>query len=428
MIDVLVILKHFFHARRLMNTITSTAELIAHQDRKVAGFRKSVLSKSPYYAALAHAPLVELPIMDKPSSLAAFDSINTVGLGYDTAMSVALEAERNRDFAPTVNGVTVGLSSGTSGKRGVFLASRSERLRWAGVMLAKALPRSILVPHRIAFFLRANSNLYTTLRRGRHLAFDFYDLTVPVSDHVRTLNACPPDVLTAPASILKALAEQAVKGNLAISPIRIYSVAEVLEPGDAEFISQAFGQPVHQIYQCTEGFLGISQADGKIRLNEEYLIVEKEWIDRKAGRFVPIITDFTRTTQPVVRYRLDDVLVEDLDDPSPFTVLKAVEGRQDDILYFRSSSGSVPIYGDSTRQAIAASRIEYDDYRIIQSADGSLNMQFTPSLDFAQRCAAREAVSALAHRHGAQPPDIDFDILPPREPMSKFRRIMRVAA
>jgi hypothetical protein len=36
--------------------------------------------------------------------------------------------------------------------------------------------------------------------------------------------------------------------------------------------------------------------------------IEKDWIDEKSGRFSPIITDFNRKTQPIIRYKLDDIL------------------------------------------------------------------------------------------------------------------------
>jgi putative adenylate-forming enzyme len=366
--------------------------------------------------------------MDKSTMLENFDRLNTAGIGLEQALETAMKAERSRDFAPMIGSVTVGLSSGTSGRRGVFMASRAERLKWAGVMLAKALPRSILDPHRIAFFLRANSNLYSTLNRGRHLALDFYDLTVPIGRHVDTLNVNPPDVLTAPASVLRALAQEASVKRLAIKPIRILSVAEVLEPEDADFIAAHLGSEVKQIYQCTEGFLGISGPDGRIRLNEEYLIVEKEWVDREAGRFVPIITDFTRCTQPIVRYRLDDVLVEDLSDTSAFTVLKSVEGRCDDVLHFRSATTRVPICGDTMRQAIMASALPYDDYRIIQEPSGSIKMQFVPDLDDSGRAEAKRVVSSLAEKHGTETPVVTFEPFAPRDPMTKFRRIVRLAA
>lgn len=428
MFDALHVLYHFLAARRLSASIKTGDDLRRHQADGLYRFRRDVLKRSPYYKTMWNDPFGRFPVMNKVTMLENFDRLNTAGIGLEQALETAMKAERSRNFAPMIGSVTVGLSSGTSGRRGVFMASRAERLKWAGVMLAKALPRSILHPHRIAFFLRANSNLYSTLNRGRHLTLDFYDLTVPIDRHVDALNANPPDVLTAPASVLRALAEEASVGRLAIKPIRILSVAEVLEPEDAGFIAAQLGSEVHQIYQCTEGFLGMSGPDGRIRLNEEYLIVEKEWVDREAGRFVPIITDFTRSTQPIVRYRLDDVLVEDLSDTSPFTVLKSVEGRCDDVLHFHSATARVPICGDTMRQAIMSSRLPYDDYRIIQEPSGGIRMQFVPDLDDAGRAEAKRVVASLADRHGAETPGVTFEPFAPRDPMTKFRRIVRLAA
>ncbi|MCV9963970.1 hypothetical protein OIU34_19000 [Pararhizobium sp. BT-229] len=428
MFDTLHVLYHFLAARRLSASIRTADDLRRHQADGLYRFRRDVLKRSPFYTTMWNDPFGRFPVMNKATMIENFDRLNTAGIGLEQALETAMQAERSRDFAPMIGSVTVGLSSGTSGRRGVFMASRVERLKWAGVMLAKAMPRSILRPHRIAFFLRANSNLYSTLNRGRHLTLDFYDLTVPMSRHVAALNANPPDVLTAPASVLRALAEEASVGRLAIRPIRILSVAEVLEPEDARFIAAHLGSEVHQIYQCTEGFLGISGSDGRIRLNEEYLIVEKEWVDREAGRFVPIITDFTRSTQPIVRYRLDDVLVEDLSDTSPFTVLKSVEGRCDDVLHFQSTTARVPICGDTMRQAIGSSMLPYDDYRIIQEPSGGIRMQFVPELDDNGRAEAKRVVAALAGRHGAEAPPVSFEPFAPRDPLTKFRRIMRLAA
>ena len=116
--------------------------------------------------------------------MADFRAYNTVGISYDDAMAVAMEAERSRDFTPTLGDVTVGLSSGTSGRRGLFLSSVPPN-GFAGPesVLARMLPasaiRRILTPWmppiRIAFFLRANSNLYRTIA-GRRIEFRFFDL------------------------------------------------------------------------------------------------------------------------------------------------------------------------------------------------------------------------------------------------------------
>jgi len=424
--DTLRILYHFFHARRLAGSIRSRADLQRHQEAGMRRFRRKVLARSPFYAPMRNDPFGRFPIMDKGSYLLHFDRLNTVGVRLEKAMETALAAERNRDFSPSLGGITVGMSSGTSGRRGVFLATGDERAKWAGVMLAKALPSSILKPVSIAFFLRANSNLYSTLNRGRHLRLDFHDLTVPMPVHVDALNRNQPDILTAPAGVLRSLAEEAVAGRLSVRPRTVFSVAEVLEPEDGLSIAAAFGVPVRQIYQCTEGFLGISGEDGRIVLNEEYVIVEKEWVDRESGLFVPLITDFTRSSQPIVRYRLDDVLVEDLEDPSPFTVLKRIEGRCDDSLVLTSPRGPVTVHADTVRQAVAASRLVYDDYRIIQLPDGSLRLQFSPEPDGEGRAAAEAMVRGLADRLGAHVPAIAFEPFEARDPLRKFRRITRI--
>ena len=72
-----------------------------------------------------------------------FNQINTCGLDLKDAMQVAVDSETSRDFEPTIEGVTVGLSSGTSGNRGLFLASSSERAIWVAAVLQRIGVRAI---------------------------------------------------------------------------------------------------------------------------------------------------------------------------------------------------------------------------------------------------------------------------------------------
>ena len=73
-----------------------------------------------------------LPPVDKTAMMMHFDTFNSVGIGRDAAHALAMKAEQERDFAPTLQGFTVGLSSGTSGQRGLFLVNRWEQAAWAG--------------------------------------------------------------------------------------------------------------------------------------------------------------------------------------------------------------------------------------------------------------------------------------------------------
>lgn len=336
------------------------------RDRRLRRFLATVLPRAPFYRQWAGRPLAELPIVDKAATLEDFAAFNTRGITLERALAVALEAERSRDFRPSLDGdLTVGLSSGTSGTRGVFLVSTAERARWAGVLLARLLSRPALrrlldprrPPLRIALFLRANSALYETLG-SRRLRFAFYDLLAPLDGHLRRLAAAPPDILTAPPTVLRRLAELQETGELALAPLQVISVAEVLESDDRAAIERAFRVPVEQIYQATEGFLGASCPEGRVHWNEDRVHLEPEWLDRERRRFHPIVTDFSRTTQLVVRYRVDDVLVA-APDPCPCgrpsLSLEAIAGRADEVLWATSvqNDAAVAVFPDSLRRAFA---------------------------------------------------------------------------
>ena len=57
----------------------------------------------------------------------------------------------------------------------MFLASDDESAKWAGIILAKLLPYTLLKKQKIALFLRANNNLYEGLT-SKKIQFQFFDL------------------------------------------------------------------------------------------------------------------------------------------------------------------------------------------------------------------------------------------------------------
>ena len=306
-----------------------------------------IKNNSPFYRDIDVNDFKALPIMDKKSMMDNFDKLNTQGVNRDEALNLAIESEKSRDFTPMINGVSVGLSSGTSGHRGLFVVSEKERMEWAGGVLAKLLPKGHILHHKVAFFLRADNNLYETINSSV-LTFEFFDLLKPMEEHVERLKNFPVTILVGPPSVLKELAKEQEKGNLNINPEKIISVAEVLNEADERYIKKAFGKEIiHQVYQCTEGFLACSCECGNIHINEDIVYVEKEYIGE--NRFVPIITDFRRSSQPIIRYRLNDVLRESTEKckcGSPSLVIEKIEGREDDIFYFNGKDGDVCVFAD----------------------------------------------------------------------------------
>lgn len=411
------------------------------QERRLARFLRQTLPRAPFYRLWAGHPFSELPIVDKKTVLADFAAFNTRGVGLDAALGVALDAERSRDFRPTIGDLTVGLSSGTSGTRGIFLVSARERAAWAGRILARLLSpkalRRLLAPWSppllVAFFLRANSNLYESVG-SRRLRFDFHDLLEPLDRHQDRLNREPPDLLVAPPTVLRRLAEAALEGTLRIAPLQVVSVAEVLEADDERAIRAAFGVPVQQVYQATEGFLGVSCEEGRVHLNEEDLRIEADWLDREHRRFRPIVTDFSRTTQLVVRYRLDDIL-QLAEGPCPCgrpsQSLAAIEGRADEILWARDATGGLaPVFPDLVRRAFALADPEgaLRDYRVEQvEEEWRVRLDLGAATDEARGAIEGRVgaeVGELARRVGLRMPELRFG--PWRdEPLHEKRRRIR---
>ena len=344
----------------------SKEQLEAYQ--KVQLEKRLSTHESKFYSN--SSSLEDFPIINKKIFMENFETINTVGITKEEAFEVAFASEKSRDFSNKIGDISVGLSSGTSGSRGVFLVSDEESQRWAGYILRRVLPKPWLQKHRIAFFLRANSNLYESVN-SKLIVFSFYDLIQPIEEHIENLNRTQPTILIAPAQVLRLLA---LSSELKISPKKVVSVAEVLEEEDEKIISKRFAQKVHQIYQCTEGFLAHTCSEGNLHLNEDRVYIEKEWIDEKSGRFSPIITDFFRSSQPVIRYQLDDILVEETepcDCGSVFTRLKKIEGRCDDILKVKDRQNKrYQLFPDFIRRAIIGASDKIEEYAVVHGENG----------------------------------------------------------
>ena len=410
------------------------AALEAWQDRQVRAMLRRVRRRSRFYRALYqglnNADWRNFPVIDKQQMMQNFDQLNTRGIAQADAMALALRAEESRDFTPMLRGITVGLSSGTSGQRGLFLASHGERGRWVGAVLAKALPRPNWRRHRVALFLRANSNLYAQ-PQGRWLRFRFFDLLQPVAEHLEALQAYQPTVLLGPPSMLRMLAEAQRRGAIAIKPVKVIAVAEVLDPLDEAVIRAAFGQIVHQYYQCTEGFLGVTCAYGTLHLNEDMAVIQREPVPGDALRFVPIVTDFRRSTQPIIRYRLDDVLVL-RSHPCPcgslHTAVARVEGRCDDVFHWPHADSGAPVavFPDYISRAVMGASPGVLDYCVVQSAPGALTVSLLLAPDVpaeSLQAAVQAALYKLATRLQCRAPSVQFAPYEPPAPGAKLRRV-----
>ena len=395
-------------ARWRAHTLHGT-RLRAWQERRARALVDVVRARSPFHRerwdGLPSSAWRDFPVVDKAQMMAAFDTFTTVGVRRAEVMRLALDAEERRDFTASAGDCTVGLSSGTSGHRGLFLVSSAEQTRWAGTILARAIP-DLRPGHRVAFFLRANSRLYE--RTGSLVRFRFFDLMQPLNAVIAALTAFAPQLIVAPPSLLGLLADARENGTLRANPSRLISVAEVLEPQDRSRLERVFQVPVSEVYQCTEGLIGVTCGQGAMHVQEDVMVVQSEAVAQgESSRITPILTDLWRYAQPIVRYRLGDVLQLDARPcacGSTWQRIAAIEGRQDDLCRFPQRDDSLRIvFPDVIRRMILLADARITEYRAHQEAPGTLHLQLEVSdpAAFGDVAARVEATAqATLHEYG----------------------------
>jgi len=319
------------------------------------------LKKSSFY----NNSSLPYPIVNKQLFMANFDAINTVNITKKEAFKVALKSETTRDFNPDIGNISVGLSSGTSGNKGLFLVSPKERAMWVGAILDRVIGFSFK-KRKVAFFLRANNNLYESVK-SKIITFHFFDIIKSIDDHIIELVKVKPNILIAQPSVLNEIAKRFEEKEVFLKFDKIISVAEVLEEDQKKYFEKVFLQKIEQVYQATEGFLAHTCKEGKLHFNEDWLKIEKKYIDENKIRFHPIITDYMRLSQPLIRYELNDIIHEGKPCKCGLksTVIDEIEGRSDDVFTFEVADEKIIIFPDFIRRAV------------INSSDGILNYKVT---------------------------------------------------
>lgn len=409
--DVLITAGAFGRSLLLTQTLRSRAAIARHHESKCTKLVADAQLRTRFYAELPGG-FLDMPIIDKELQQARFADFNVPRI----ALSEVVDALERGEAS--VRGYHVGQSTGTSGNRGRYVISDRERFLWLGTILAKAIPEALLRKKQITLALPGMSALYHSASKGSRVRLAFLDLTLGIDAAKAELRRLAPDVLVAPPKVLRMLAEDGL-----LAGIRTFSGAEVLDDIDREVVSCATGFPVREIYMATEGLFGVACAHGTLHLAED--VVRFEWKEvPDTGLVSPIVTDLVRRVQPMIRYRMNDLL-ELSPEPCPcgsaYQAVRRVHGRLDDVFEI----GAVRVTPDIVRNAIVDSDARIRDFHVIQRRDGSIQVSLDPSLpeDVAQ--AARQSLSVAFRKIGADPVIIETTRgIPPRFDR-KLRRVER---
>ena len=335
------------------------------------------VKKAPYFQKHFSSYNLEdvwnLPTTTKKMMMENLTEYNTLGFQKEELIDFCLRIEKEKNFNERFKGYNVAMSSGTSGSKGIVITSPQEEKYLQAAFFAR-FPFPRILRLKWAFILRVTTPAFQVSKFGQRLTH--FSLQLPLEETREKLNSFKPNILSAPPSMLKILAKEKIKGKLKIKPKRIVSYAEVLQPEIKNEIEESFQTKVHQIYQGSEGSIGISCKKGNLHINEDLVCVQL--FDEKGNPTEPgnpchklIITDLHKKSQPIIRFELNDVISlskEKCSCGSSFRVIDQIMGRADDVFWtYKIKTEELQyIFPDYIRRAVISSSDNIDEYQVIQ--------------------------------------------------------------
>jgi len=316
--------------------------ILKYQESRIRNRVRFVIGESEFYrrhySGYDTSDIWNLPVTNKALMMEHLTLFNTRGLSKEEIMEFCLKAEKSRDFSKRLKQLNVGMSSGTSGNKGVEITSTSEENLLRAAFFARfAFPKKQKI--NLAFILRVTSPAFTFNRFGHRLTY--IGQLDTIENITRKLSDLQPNIISAPPSMLKLLAREAEEGRLRVKPLRLVSYAEVLYPDVRDYLGRIFNCEVHEIYKCSEGAIAITCPCGKLHVNED--IVAIQLLNKDGSPTTPgnpcqrlIITDLHKSTLPIIRYELNDIITlstEKCPCGSHFRVIEKIQGRADDLFW-----------------------------------------------------------------------------------------------
>jgi phenylacetate-CoA ligase len=438
----------------------SEPAIAVRQATRLAELLRFARARSPFYRdRYRDLPeevrcLDDVPALTKPELMAHFNAWVTdpavTRAGVEDFLS---QPSRTGDLY--LGRYAAWTTSGSTGLPGIFVHDRDALAVYGALIGARGFARWIGLKE-IGRLLRTGIRAAVVLatggpfagagmaelsrRRGRRLGWRIrcFSVADPLADLARELQAYRPSILVGYATALSLLAEVQCAGRLNIRPILMVTAGEWLAPAARRRMETTFGCPVRSLYGATECMAIAGECEhGWLHLNADWVILEP--VDDQ-NRPVPpgtasssaLLTNLANRVQPIIRYNLGDSITLPAQ-PCPCGLplpAMSLEGRRDEILYLRGTSGAaVPIL-PMAAAAVVEETPGVERYQILQVAADALRirLQEAPDGDRSEvwRAVAGRLSDYLA-RQGLAPVRLELDAQRPcRDPETgKFRQVWR---
>lgn len=385
------------------------ARIVAHQRVLLRGLLVHAAEHSPFHARRLRGidlddvdptDLSALPVMTKTQMLDELDDVYTDRRLSRAAVEAALAGTRDEPV-PLLGEYIAVASGGSSGQRGTFVFDADGLHQFLGSLTRGLVARITQLggppPGGLpCAMVAAASPVHPTglagpCSAGGRLPFRWHPVpaTLPLAEIVRRLEGLRAPVLYGYPTVLARLADERRAGGLRIAPVSVISTSETLTPELRARIADGFGAPIVDAFGSSEGLVGAAPpGDPVVAFAEDGCVVE---LVDAANRPVPagapsakvLVTNLYNRVQPLIRYELADVLVQEPFAPGHGYLRARVRGRADET--FRYPSGNGPIEIDPfVVRTVFVQAPEVAEYRVRQTAGGiDVEAVAAPGLDTA---------------------------------------------
>ena len=312
----------------------------------------------------------------------------------------------------------------------MFIYSREEFAHWVAVFVRSfarlgMTPGTRIVGIGAPSALHLSQQVIAAMQAGRSGA-PRVSVTTPIDELSAALEAYQPEVIGGYPSVISLLAEEQLRGRLAIAPRVVLTTSEVLTDDAVTRIASAWTAPVQGYFTTEVGVIAAGSLDHVgMHVCEEAII---EVVDDRGRAVAPgslgsklLLTNLVNRTQPLIRYELTDaVQLESGADPSgrPFDRIARIDGRSDDTLRLPAIGGGEVVVHPYRLRAPFVKLLDVVQYQVVHRSDALL-VRIVVS-DAAPRTIAHDVAAsieqALARADAALPVAVELVDAVARDP------------
>lgn len=324
--------------RRIRRVLTSALGRSAFHRRRLAGVDPSSFTLDQ---------LATLPPMTKHEMMADFDEVVT-----DPVVRLDEVNEHLRSLGETPvlfrDRYVVLASGGSSGTRGVFVTSLEEAAHQAAAVVRGGLagmaatlgwpppgpaPMTIVAAPTCVHATRMLSSVFL---QGRLAEVTYAPVTDPFEVTLETVQAAQPLILIGYPSVIAQLAEAQSSGRLSIKPMVVSVTSEQLTGAQIDRITDSLGVAPTNSYGTSEGLMGSAPPGSDVfdfasdNVYVEFVDADDAPVETGQEADHILVTNLVNCTQPLIRYRIDDMMTPASPAPHHGHQRASIRGRNDE--------------------------------------------------------------------------------------------------